>query len=282
MRAAICRALDRAMRGFCAVLLPALVIGMPPSAAAQQNKLAAAGGSVAAQNAPTPRAQINPLAHDSYVAPDPYARQNGTWITLTGKVTSVRRKTFGLQYGGGMIQVQMKAAQRSADDEKLMRGDDVIVTGLVNDNFIRKKTINPSSVYVRRLHAYFYGNPLAQPGGLQVDMPPQNSEQIILRGTVTAVAKGQFTLNTGLNAIKVAVDMLGYRLQAGRLEGQGQQPISVGDVVAAAGMLDHRFFGGRTLEADSVKMILKHQERRPGSPGETGQAGPHVGHRNNE
>ncbi len=104
------------------------------------------------------------MKEDQYVTPDPYARAADTWIVLSGAVTSVGRRRFGLDYGRGTIEVQIQTRGRTASGYRLQKGDNVVVTGIVATHVFKPRSIDASSVYVRKLRKYFYGNPLSTPG----------------------------------------------------------------------------------------------------------------------
>lgn len=71
---------------------------------------------------------------------------------------SVSPDTFLLDYGQGMIRVGFDDGDRDADAYKLMAGDRLSVTGLIDDDFYEMTTVEASSVYVESLGTYFYAS----------------------------------------------------------------------------------------------------------------------------
>ena len=64
--------------------------------------------------------------------PKPYAKQDSAWISIDGTVESIMRDRFTLDYGPGVITVEMDDSTRDADGYKLMNGDKVRVTGRID------------------------------------------------------------------------------------------------------------------------------------------------------
>ena len=79
------------------------------------------------------------------VAQNPYLQPDDTWITISGKVESVSPNQFELDYGSGTVTVEMDDGDRDADAYKIYNGDEVTVTGLIDDDFYEVTTIEASS-----------------------------------------------------------------------------------------------------------------------------------------
>ena len=91
------------------------------------------------------------------MAKDPYNKPNNSWITLSGTVESVSPDRFMLDYGDGMITVEMDGPGGGASGYKLVKGDKVSVSGAIDDDLFERTTIEASSVYVESLGTNFYG-----------------------------------------------------------------------------------------------------------------------------
>ena len=61
----------------------------------------------------------------SALAQDPYLMSNNSWISISGTVKSVSADLFTLDYGDGLITVEMDDGDRDADAYKLIPGDEV-------------------------------------------------------------------------------------------------------------------------------------------------------------
>jgi len=88
--------------------------------------------------------------------PNPYMRPDDTWISINGTVQDITRNSFGLNYGDGVVIVEMDDGDRDADAYKLSEGDEVTVNGLIDNDFFETTSIEASSVYVPKLNTHFY------------------------------------------------------------------------------------------------------------------------------
>lgn len=89
---------------------------------------------------------------------DPYLKANNTWISISGTVKTVSPDIFLLDYGDGIIKVEMDDGDRDADAYKLIEGDTVTVNGMIDDDFYEATKIEAASVYVEKLGTYFYAS----------------------------------------------------------------------------------------------------------------------------
>jgi uncharacterized protein YdeI (BOF family) len=79
----------------------------------------------------------------SAVAENPYAKENNSWISINGEVDSVSTDQFELDYGEGNITVVMEDDDRKG--YQLKKGDEVRVSGLMDDNFYNESVIEAGS-----------------------------------------------------------------------------------------------------------------------------------------
>jgi len=186
------------------------------------------------------------------VAQDPYAKPNNTWIEISGTVESVRADAFVLDYGDGVITVEMDDGDRDADGYKLVPGDVVNVSGMIDDDFYETTTIEAASVFVEKLGTTFYASPIDEEEISASYITPVIPSRLMVRGTVTAVNDDDFILNAGLRSVRVDVEEMPYD----PLDDQGYQKIEAGDYVRVTGKMDYEFFEGRQLMADSVVVLI--------------------------
>ena len=166
------------------------------------------------------------------VAVNPYAMEDNSWISINGEVTSVTADAFELDYGDGQITVEMDDGDRDADGYKLMMGDEVRVSGMIDDDFYDLTTIEASSVYVKNIDTYFYASAMDEEDiGYSIISP--SVTDTVVQGTITSVDVNgeQFTLDSGF------------------------QQLDVGDRVSVQGSIDHDFFEGRVFEANYVTTL---------------------------
>lgn len=186
------------------------------------------------------------------VAVNPYAMEDDSWISINGEVTSVTADAFELDYGDGQIIVEMDDGDRDADGYKLMMGDEVRVSGMIDDDFYDLTTIEASSVYVKNIDTYFYASAMDEEDiGYSIISP--SVTDTVVQGTITSVDVNgeQFTLDSGLQELTVEVDELTYN----PLDDEGFQQLDVGDRVSVQGSIDHDFFEGRVFEANYVTTL---------------------------
>lgn len=186
------------------------------------------------------------------MAQDPYQKPDDSWISISGTVQDVGADIFVLDYGDGLITVEMDDGDRDADGYKLVEGDKVTVNGIVDDDLYETATIEASSVYVESIGTYFFASPLDEEDVtldtfVTITAPIETSSTVV-QGTVTRVDDDEFTLDAGPRELRVEVDDMPYN----PLDDKGYQKIEKGDRVSVYGRMDDDLFEGRELEADSV------------------------------
>jgi hypothetical protein len=193
------------------------------------------------------------LAAMPAAAEDPYMQPNDTWISISGTVESVQRDSFVLDYGDGLITVEMDDGDRDADAYKLVEDDKVTVSGKIDDDFFETTTIEASSVYVENLGTTFYASAVDEEDTFVTYWDPVLVARTVVQGTVTSVEPmaGEFTIHTGARALQVEVDEMTYD----PLDDEGYQRIGIGDEVSVVGTMDDDLFEGRELVADSIIKI---------------------------
>ena len=186
---------------------------------------------------------------------DPYERADNSWIVIDGTVESVMADQFILDYGDGLITVEMDDGDRDADGYVLAEEDRVSVSGRIDDDLFENTTIEASSVYIENLGTTFHASPLDEEdmgGPVAVIAGPVEVSRMVMEGTVTAVADGEFTLDIGAAEIEVETEMMPYD----PLDEEGYQQIEVGDRVRVTGQVDYDFFDGRVLDARTITTLV--------------------------
>lgn len=184
-------------------------------------------------------------------AQDPAEQPDDTWMSLTGTVTSTTPDSFKLDYGQGMITVEMDDWDNFGDAWPLMDGDEVTVYGEVDQNLFAKTTIEAGSVYVDDLNTFFYASAADEEEYGQwvvsVDVEPG---EITYIGTVESVnaETNTFTIDTGAMELSVDTSTLLYD----PLDDEGFQQIDVGDRVSVDAVIDADFIGDQDLLAESI------------------------------
>lgn len=180
---------------------------------------------------------------------------DGEWISLTGTVKSVGEEEFTLNYGQGQITVEMDDYDWY-DETAVLRGDKVTVTGRMDKGFHEERSIEASSVYVPKLHRYFYANPADEEDGYYSDpvnaysynRDAKDDEWIAVTGTVTAIDGVEMMISTGLKM---------YRVDTGSVPNTPVgKTVDIGDRVTVSGQMDAAdLFDEREIEAASVVIL---------------------------
>lgn len=184
------------------------------------------------------------------LAADPYAKPDDSWISLSGEVTAVTADAFGLDYGDGLVTVEMDDWDADADGFKLVDGDKVTVYGYVDDDLYETTTIEASSVFVENLGTYFYAS-----GADEEDAhltysvaTPIVVGAFDLTGTVSSVNGREFTIDTGTAEMTVDTETMSYN----PMDDEGFQKIEKGDRVTVYGDIDVDLFEKTEIDATSV------------------------------
>jgi len=189
------------------------------------------------------------------LAEEPYMKPDDTWISISGTIKHVERDAFTLDYGEGIISVEMDDGDRDADGYKLMEGDKVTVNGRVDDDLFETTTIEASSVYVEGIGTTFYASAVDEEDAyaLVTITTPIVVSATVVEGRVTDVNDEEFSVDTGPRQIRIDVSEMPYN----PLDDKGYQKLQKGDRVRVAGHMEDDFLEGRELMADSVVTLAE-------------------------
>lgn len=182
------------------------------------------------------------------------SKLNGEHITISGIVSEVGVHSLIVNTGGKKIHVEMENEGWAADGYKLMKGDQVVVTGKIDQDFQKKKRIQAGSIYVKNLDTYYYSNKLTRedpsyfPTNYSFFPSIPDGVVIDVKGYVTNINGRKFTIDTGLRRITVDTSSLIYN----PFDSVGNTKIQQGDRVRAAGKLEKDFFETKEVSASLV------------------------------
>lgn len=182
---------------------------------------------------------------------NPYTQPDGTYISLSGIAVNAQPDGFTLDYGDGLVYVEMDDWDWYGDNIGVLEGDKVTVYGMVDDDAFETTSIEAGSVYVESMGTYFYANPADEESAVDytwVYYTPMTAGYTTLRGTVTSKVGRTFTLSTGTQSITVDTATMPYN----PLDDMGYQQIDAGDYVSVTGIIDYDFWDGLEFEADTV------------------------------
>lgn len=180
----------------------------------------------------------------------PYAEIEQSWVSISGTVDSVESDQFDLDYGQGLLTVEMDDVDREAATYDLESGDGVIVSGRVDDQFLGTTTLEASSLYIEKLGTTFYASGVEEQRPIVATAPVVVSD-MTLRGLVSEVDPdaNEFRVDTGQREITVDVAAMPYD----PLDPDRYQQIEEGQYVSVTGQLDEDLFTeAREFEADAV------------------------------
>lgn len=190
---------------------------------------------------------------------NPYTRPDDSWISINGTVVSPKADKFMLDYGSGMITVEMDDWDSYGEAHALMDGDKVRVFGRVDDDLFEMASIEAGSVYVENLNTFFHANAADEEGGATpvtywTVNTPYAANDTTLAGTVEKVNAGEKTFVVDLAGIDITVetDELGYN----PLDKNGFQQIEKGDLVSVTGQMDYDFIDGQVFVADYITTVV--------------------------
>lgn len=183
------------------------------------------------------------------LAQAPYLEPDESFITVSGEIESVSPDTFTLNYGEGTIIVEMDDGDRDADAYKLISGDEVTVTGRIDDDFYETTTIEASSVYVENLDTYFFASSMDEESYPVAWSLPLEDSMTSIYGQVTSVGGDDFTMDTDSGEVTIEVD----EMVRNPLDDIGYLQIEQGDVLSVSGHIDIDLFEDHTFEAVSIR-----------------------------
>ncbi|MFP4472511.1 MAG: DUF5666 domain-containing protein [Candidatus Omnitrophota bacterium] len=200
-------------------------------------------------------------------AQDPYLQPNNSWISLSGTVVTADADSFELDYGEGIVTVEMDDWDWYGDAYGILPGDDVTVYGFVDDDLYELTSVEASSVYVDDLNTYFYASGADEEDYVTPVVTTIYADaDLTYTGKVTSISGREFTIDTGNR--KVKVDTIGMLYNP--LDDKGYQKIDVGDLVQVSGDLDVDLFEGREIMADHI--ITLQEDKTKGKKGQKEQS----------
>ncbi len=186
---------------------------------------------------------------------DPYLKADETWISISGTAVDTKPASFTLDYGDGLITVEMDGWDWYNKEFRVIEGDKVTVYGRIDDDLYETTTIEASSVYDENLNKYFYTNSADEEYDDDYDYWIVATEivpgETIVRGAVTSVNGREFTLDTGPRRLTVDTSAMIYN----PMDDMGYTRVDKGDYVSVSGDMDVDFWEGRELMADTIVVL---------------------------
>ena len=185
-------------------------------------------------------------------SPNPYLLPDESWISISGTAVDVQFDTFTLDYGDGVVTVEMDDWDWYNENRVVLEGDKLTVYGKIDDDLYETTSIEASSVYVESLGTYFYASAADEEYDDDYDYwvvaSPITVGDTTVRGTVTGVDGREFTIDTGARQLTVDTVAMSYN----PLDDRGYQQIDPGDYVSVTGHIDNDLWEERELTAEYV------------------------------
>jgi uncharacterized protein YdeI (BOF family) len=187
----------------------------------------------------------------------PKHKRDGSWLTVNGTVAKTTNDGFLLDYGKGLITVDMDNWDWFPKGRKIIDGDKVTVYGRIDDGFYEARTIEAGSLYVDNLNTVFHANDVKDEDAAYLVHPHALvASWMIVTGTVTSVDGREFTIDTGKRKLKIDTSRMSYN----PMDNLGFQRISKGDRVRASGRVDYDVFEKRKIMADSIITLAENRK----------------------
>ncbi len=189
------------------------------------------------------------------VEEDPYLKADETWISISGTAVDTKPASFTLDYGEGIVTVEMDGWDWYNKEFRVIEGDKVTVYGRVDDDLYETTSIEASSVYDKKLNKYFYANSADEEYNDDYDYWIVSDVIVpgttIVRGTVTSVSGRDFTVDAGPRKLTVDTSTMPYN----PMDDMGYTKVDKGDYVSVSGDIDVNFWKGREFIADTIVVL---------------------------
>lgn len=181
------------------------------------------------------------------------------WITLTGDVTATRAEAFTLDFGEGMITVEMDDWDWYDEANRIRAGEKVTVYGRIDDGWYEARTVEADMVYAHERDTFFHASDADEEGDYRhyaytpYPLAAPEGTWLSLAGTVTKIDGRELMLDTGLREVQIDTDPMEYN----PLDDVGYQQVDVGDRIFVSGRVDLGYFERDELQAHSITSLTR-------------------------
>lgn len=174
-------------------------------------------------------------------------------ISLTGTVTSTADEEFQLEYGGGVVTVELDRFDWINDPaEILLPGENVMVTGTVDDDWFEGRELVANTLQLNDSFVYYHVDPLSSYPihlyGAEAAKEMRDGAYVTTSGTIKNHSGDRFEVSYQNGSIPVDVSSLGYN----PFDNEGIQKLEEGDRVYVYGNVDDDFFDNKGILATGV------------------------------
>jgi uncharacterized protein YdeI (BOF family) len=178
--------------------------------------------------------------------------EDETSITLSGTVVEARSDEFDLLVNDDTITIEVDEQFRDDGAYTLLAGDEVTVSGRVDDELFQGKVLSADALFIDKLGATFIlDEDFVEKYGM---VSGRNlSGGIEVAGNVTSVSDDadEFRIHTGVGDFTVEVE----NLATNPIDDEGVTRIRPGDWVSVVGQVDSDWLEGREIVASNVHLV---------------------------
>ena len=179
---------------------------------------------------------------------------NGEYLTLNGKITDVGPNSFSMSIDNEKILVEMDDFDYFKEGYQLKKGDKVMVFGMVDKDYLERRSLEASTVYVKNLKTHFFANSIDEEDYYTYTtyyISPQNSMNVLLRGRVLSISDDTITLSTGVDDIKVSTE----RMYFNPANNKNYIDLQENDYVEISGMITTKYNNNKLVQARTIKEL---------------------------
>lgn len=195
-------------------------------------------------------AAVTPVA----LAQDPTEVPDQGEIVIGGDVVAQVGEHFTLDYGDGVVTVEMDDWDDFNEAQMVNPGETVKVRGEIDRDLFELQTIEARSVYIEDRNAMYFASSADEEDSFAWSFgvaDPQLAEEgtwFGITGLVTYIDGRKITVDTGLQDVTVDTAAMKYN----PLDDVGYQQIDVGDRIHVSGTLDENLFVRNEVDAYAI------------------------------
>lgn len=191
-------------------------------------------------------------------AAKPYTEPDDAEISLTGRVAVSSAAAFVLDYGEGIITVEMDGHDWYGEGHLVAPGEQVTVWGDVDKDFFELRSIEAERVYVKGSSTIYHASDADEEGGSNYFVPELNLDAadgswMSVAGRITDLDGREFTLSIGGRSVRIDTSEMGYD----PTDKVGVQRIQQGDYVVVSGWLDKDLFETNEMLAKKITLLFE-------------------------
>lgn len=182
---------------------------------------------------------------------------DGRWVSVSGDVASIMGDGFYLDYGEGVIFIEMYDKFGFVEDTPVDVGSVVTVQGAIDKDLYEERTIEALSVYLQSRHTFYYALASDEENGgypAHAVTPPievEGSSGITVSGEIGAIEGRKVMIEAGGIDLTADTSTLGYD----PTDDLGFPALDEGDLIQVTGSLSEEFFEDHVLRAETVTLL---------------------------